>query len=54
MERFLHQNSNCSVSKFLKSLKGTNPPGAKEKQGELYVEEVVAINSQLPILTKTK
>lgn len=27
------------VSSFIKSLRGTNPPNAKEKQGELYIEE---------------
>ena len=32
----------AQLTSFIKSLKGTNPPGAKEKQGELYVEEVVA------------
>jgi cytochrome c oxidase cbb3-type subunit 3 len=29
----------AQVSSFIKSLRGTNPPNAKEKQGELYVEE---------------
>lgn len=28
----------AQVSSFIKSIHGTNPPGAKEKQGELYVE----------------
>ncbi|MBI2729399.1 MAG: c-type cytochrome [Sphingobacteriales bacterium] len=28
----------AEVASFIKSLKGTNPPGAKEKQGELFVE----------------
>jgi cytochrome c oxidase cbb3-type subunit 3 len=27
------------VVSFIKSLRGTNPPNAKEKQGELYIEE---------------
>ncbi len=27
------------VVSFLKSIRGTNPPGAKEKDGELYIEE---------------
>jgi cytochrome c oxidase cbb3-type subunit 3 len=27
------------VVSFLKSIRGTNPPNAKEKQGELYIEE---------------
>jgi cytochrome c oxidase cbb3-type subunit 3 len=30
------------VSSFIKSLHGTNPPNAKEKQGELYKEEGAA------------
>jgi cytochrome c oxidase cbb3-type subunit 3 len=28
----------AQLSSYVESLKGTNPPGAKEKQGELYVE----------------
>lgn len=28
----------ADVASYIKSLRGTNPPGAKEKQGELYVE----------------
>jgi cytochrome c oxidase cbb3-type subunit III len=28
----------AQVSSYIKSLKGTKPPGAKEKEGELYVE----------------
>jgi len=32
----------AQLSSYVESLKGTNPPGAKEKQGELYVEEAVA------------
>ncbi|HEU4716341.1 MAG TPA: hypothetical protein VFU15_00830, partial [Bacteroidia bacterium] len=27
------------VASYVKSLRGTNPPNAKEKQGELYIEE---------------
>jgi cytochrome c oxidase cbb3-type subunit 3 len=30
------------LASFIKSLKGTNPPNAKEKQGDLYVEEGAA------------
>lgn len=30
----------AQISSFVKSLHGTNPPGAKDKQGELYTEEV--------------
>jgi cytochrome c oxidase cbb3-type subunit 3 len=29
------------VASYIKTLKGTNPPNAKEPQGELYIEEVV-------------
>ena len=29
---------NC-VTSYIKTLRGTNPPNAKEKQGELYIEE---------------
>ena len=43
----------AQLTSFIKSLKGTNPPGAKEKQGELYVEEVVASMSTSDS-TKTK
>lgn len=43
----------AQLASFVKSLKGTNPPGAKEKQGELYVEEVVASMSTSDS-TKTK
>lgn len=32
----------AQLASFVESLKGTNPPGAKEKQGELYVEETTA------------
>lgn len=30
------------ISSYIKTLKGTNPPNAKEKQGELYVDENTA------------
>lgn len=29
----------AKISSFIVKMKGTNPPGAKEKQGELYIEE---------------
>jgi len=32
----------AQLSSFIKSLKGTNPVGAKERQGELYVEAAIA------------
>jgi cytochrome c oxidase cbb3-type subunit III len=35
-------NQIAQLSSYVESLKGTNPPGAKEKQGELYVEEATA------------
>ena len=35
----LSANQMAQVASFVKSLKGNNPAGAKEKQGELYVEE---------------
>ncbi len=35
-------NQIAQLSSFVESLKGTNPPGAKEKQGELYTEEATA------------
>ena len=36
------------VSSYIKSLRGSNPPNAKEKQGELYIEE-----GSEPIVTDT-
>lgn len=35
----------AELASFIESLKGTNPPGAKEKQGELYVESTGATAS---------
>lgn len=35
-------NQIAQLASFIKSLKGSNPPGAKEKQGELYVEKAEA------------
>lgn len=32
----------AQISSYIKSLEGTNPPGAKEKQGELYTPEAEA------------
>lgn len=29
----------AQISSYVKTLRGTNPPGAKEKQGDLYAEE---------------
>lgn len=30
------------LASYVKSIRGTNPPNAKEKQGDLYVEEGAA------------
>jgi len=46
----LSANQMAQVASFVKSLKGNNPAGAKEKQGELYVEEQA---STAPITTDT-
>ncbi|MCB0508133.1 MAG: c-type cytochrome [Bacteroidetes bacterium] len=35
-------NQIAQLASFIESLKGTNPPNAKEKQGELYVEKAAA------------
>lgn len=35
----------AQLASFVKSLKGTNPPGAKEKQGELYVDEAPSVSA---------
>ncbi len=32
----------AQLASYIESLKGTNPPGAKEKQGELYVESAAS------------
>lgn len=42
----------AQLSSFIESINGTNPPGAKEKQGELYVESTGATASADS--TKTK
>jgi cytochrome c oxidase cbb3-type subunit 3 len=36
------------VSSYIKSLQGTNPPNAKEPQGEFYIEEGITQLTQLP------
>ena len=33
----------AQVTGFIKSLRGTNPPKGKEKQGDLYVEDGAAL-----------
>ncbi len=44
----------AQLSSYVESLKGTNPPGAKEKQGELFVEGAAASSSVMADSTKTK
>ena len=46
----LSANQMAQVASFVKSLKGSNPAGAKEKQGELYVEQQDTI---APVVTDT-
>lgn len=44
----------AQVSSYIKSLRGTNPPGAKEKQGDLYVEDnAAATTTDSTAATKT-
>ena len=35
----------AQLASFVKSIHGTNPPGAKEPQGELYKEESAATSA---------
>lgn len=48
------------VASYIKSLYGTNPPNAKEKQGDLYSDEKsndsthVIVNDSLPVVLKSK
>ncbi len=44
----------AQLASFIKSLKGSNPPGAKEKQGELYVEEAATASAAPADSTQTK
>ena len=39
----------AEVASFIKSLRGSNPPGAKEKQGDLYTEDNTASATIDPI-----
>lgn len=43
----------AQLSSFIRTLKGTNPPTPKEKQGELYTEEASAPATDSTIVTKT-
>lgn len=36
----------AQAASFVKSIKGSNPPGAKEPQGDLYVEETATVPAQ--------
>lgn len=42
----------AQLSSYIESLKGSNPPGAKEKQGELYIETVAATSNSDSTQTK--
>ncbi|MEP7195722.1 MAG: cbb3-type cytochrome c oxidase N-terminal domain-containing protein [Saprospiraceae bacterium] len=44
----------AQIASFIKSLKGTNPAGAKEKQGDLYAEDLVTSVSQTVDSTNNK
>jgi cytochrome c oxidase cbb3-type subunit III len=35
----------AQVTSYVKTLMGTNPPGGKEKQGELYIEQIAPVDS---------
>jgi len=37
------------IASFIKTLRGTNPEGAKEKQGDLYVEEAAAAGDSVAV-----
>jgi cytochrome c oxidase cbb3-type subunit 3 len=37
----------AQVTSYIKTLRGTNPPNGKDKQGDLYVEEVAAADSSV-------
>jgi cytochrome c oxidase cbb3-type subunit 3 len=39
----------AQLASFVKSLKGTNPPNAKEKQGELYIEKAAGDSTSLKV-----
>lgn len=43
----------AQLASFVKSIKGTNPPGAKEKQGDLYMEKAAAKDTTATKVTDT-
>ena len=40
----------AQLTSYIKTLKGTNPPKAKEKQGDLYTEEVVPVKDSAAVV----
>jgi len=40
----------AQLTSYIKTLKGTNPPKAKEKQGDLYTEEVVLVKDSAAVV----
>lgn len=44
----------AQITSFIRTLKGTNPPKPKDKQGELYTEEAVAGDSTMVATDTTK
>jgi cytochrome c oxidase cbb3-type subunit 3 len=40
----------AQVTSFIKTLRGTNPPKGKEKQGDLYVEESAPVNDSTVVV----
>lgn len=42
----------AQLASYIESLKGTNPPGAKEKQGELFVESATSVAPAVADSTK--
>ena len=44
----------AQITSFIRTLKGTNPPKPKDKQGELYTEEAIAGDSTMVATDTTK
>lgn len=40
----------AQLTSYIKTLRGTNPPKAKDKQGELYTEEVVSVTDSTSVV----
>lgn len=40
----------AQLTSYIKTLRGTNPPKAKDKQGELYTEEVVSVTDSTNVV----